>query len=117
MRWFYSILFVLFTATVSNFIDKFVILSQIIIGFRTIFFCSALRGDSEASPAIANIAAGTLQHLQHIRQAAFRHTRRVGNKAARGLAECGQCINDFVTWMEETPHMIYSEVMSDVNQL
>ena len=71
----------------------------------------------EASPAIANIIAGTLQHLQQIRQAAFRHTRRVGNKAAHGIAKHAQCIDDFVTGMEESPHMIYSEVMSDVNQL
>ena len=70
--------------------------------------CSALRGG----------LWGLTCYCKHqIRQAGFRHTRRVGNKAAHGLDEYGQCINDFVTWMEETPHMIYSEVMSDVNQL
>ena len=52
-----------------------------------------------------------------VRQTAFRHTRRVETKAAPGLAKYGQCINDFITWKEETPHMIHSEVMSDVNQL
>ncbi|KAL0011468.1 hypothetical protein SO802_006576 [Lithocarpus litseifolius] len=43
------------------------------IGLQDVIFegdssmvCSALQGDSEASPAIANIIAGTLQHLQQI---------------------------------------------------
>ena len=78
--------------------------------------CLALQGESEASPAIANIIAGTSQHLQQIRQVAFQHTRRVGNKAAHGLAKYVQCIHDLVTWMEENPPMINSEVVSDVNQ-
>ena len=63
--------------------------------------CSALRGASEPSPAIANITAGTLQHLQQIRRPAFRHRRRVGNKAAHVLVKYGQCINDFgFVWIQ-----------------
>ena len=37
--------------------------------------------------------------------------------AAHGLAKYAQCVDDFVTWMEETPPIISSEISSDVNQL
>ena len=37
--------------------------------------------------------------------------------AAHGLAKYAQCVDDFVTWMEETPPIISSEIASDVNQL
>ena len=46
-----------------------------------------------------------------------RHTRREGNMAAHGLAKYAQYVEDFVTWMEETPPIISSEISSDVNQL
>ena len=46
-----------------------------------------------------------------------RHTRREGNMAAHGLAKYAQFVDDFVTWMEEIPPIISSEISSDVNQL
>ncbi|XP_075674776.1 uncharacterized protein LOC142643960 [Castanea sativa] len=78
--------------------------------------CSALQGVTEASTAIANIIAGTLNHMHHIRHIEVRHTRREGNKAAHGLEKYAQSIDDFVTWMEETPPIINSVILSDVNQ-
>ena len=46
--------------------------------------------------------------MQMLQQFEIRHTRREGNKAA-------QFINDFVTWVEETPLNINFEISSDVN--
>ena len=39
--------------------------------------------------------------------------QREGNRAAHGIARHAQAVNDFVTWMEETPTIINSEVISD----
>lgn len=39
-----------------------------------------------------------------------------GNKAAHGLAWYTQFVDDSVSWMEETPTIIDSEVISDVTQ-
>ena len=36
---------------------------------------------------------------------------------AHGLAKYAQFVDDFVTWMEETPPIISFESSSDVNQL
>ena len=55
--------------------------------------------------------------MQMLIQFETRHTRREGNKAAHGLAKYVQFVDDFVTWMEETPPIINSEISSDVNQL
>ena len=46
-------------------------LQDVIFEGDNLVVCSALQGDSEASPAIANIIASTLQHLQQICQLAF----------------------------------------------
>ena len=37
--------------------------------------------------------------------------------ATYGLVKYTQFVDDFVTWMEETPPIISSEISSDVNQL
>lgn len=39
-----------------------------------------------------------------------------GNKAAHGLAWYTKFVDDFVAWMEETPTIIDSEVISDVTR-
>ena len=51
--------------------------------------------------------------MQQIQQVEVQHLRRDGNRAAHGLARYAQNVNDFVTWMEETPTIINSEVVSD----
>jgi len=53
--------------------------------------------------------------MQMLQQFEIRHTRREGNKAAHGLAKYAQFINDFVTWVEETPLIINFEISSYVN--
>ena len=55
--------------------------------------------------------------MQMLSQFKTHHTRREGNKAAHCLAKYAQFVDDFVTWMEETPPIINSEISSDVNQL
>ena len=37
--------------------------------------------------------------------------------ATYGLVKYTQFVDDFVTWMEETPPIISSKISSDVNQL
>ena len=51
--------------------------------------------------------------MQQLQQVEVQHLRRDGNRAAHGLARYAQNVNDFVTWMEETPTIINSEVISD----
>ena len=55
--------------------------------------------------------------MSQLHQVEVQHTRREGNKAAHGLAQYAQHVDDYVTWMEETPTIIESAVASDVNQL
>lgn len=73
-------------------------------------------GATEPPITIANSISSTIQIMQQIRQVEVQHTRREGNRAAQGLAQHAQVINDFVTWIEETPTIINSEVISDVHQ-
>lgn len=87
------------------------------IGIQEVIFESDnVISGTEASPAIANVISGMLQHMQFFCQVEVCHTRREGNKEAHGLAKYTQFIDDFVTWIEETPTVIDSEVYSDVNQ-
>ena len=85
-------------------------IQQVIFESDSLMVCSAIQGDSKASPAIANIIASTLHHMQMLRQFEICHTQREGNKVAHGLAKYAQCIDDFVTWVEETPPIINSKV-------
>lgn len=73
-------------------------------------------GATEPLITIANSISSTIQIMQQIRQVEVQHTRREGNRAAQGFAQLAQVINDFVTWIKETPTIINSEVISDVHQ-
>ena len=75
--------------------------------------CSVIQGAIEPPIAIANIISSTIQIMQQLQQVEVQHTRREGNRATYGLARHAEAVNDFVTWMEETPTIINSEVISD----
>ena len=92
-------------------------LQNVIFESNNLLVCSAIQGESDPTPAITNIIAGTIHHMQMLHQFETRHTRREGNKVARGLAKYAQFVDDFVTWMEEIPSIINSKISSDVNQL
>ena len=96
---------------------KDISLQKVIFESDSLLVCSAIRGESDPSPAIANIIAGTIHHMQMLSQFETRHTRREGNKATHGLFKYAQFVDYFVTWMEETPPIINSEISLDVNQL
>ncbi|XP_075658738.1 uncharacterized protein LOC142628548 [Castanea sativa] len=91
-------------------------LQKVIFESDSQLVCSAIQGKSDPSPAIANIIAGTIHHMQMLHQFETCHTRREGNKAAHGLAKHAQFVDDFVTWMEETSPIISYEISSNVNQ-
>ncbi|KAK4589279.1 hypothetical protein RGQ29_020042 [Quercus rubra] len=76
---------------------------KVIFDSDSLVVCSAIQGATEPPITIANIIS-------------IQHTRREGNRAAHGLVRHAQAVNDFVTWMEETPTIINSEVISDVHQ-
>ena len=82
----------------------------------SLLICFVIQGKIEAPMAIANLISVTKGHLQYFHQAEVCHMRREGNKAAHGLTKHAQFVEDFVTWMEETPSIINSEVFSDVFQ-
>ena len=96
---------------------KDISLQKVIFESDSLLVCSAIRGESNPSLAIANIIAGTIHHMRMLSHFETRHTRREGNMAAHGLAKYAQFVDDFVTWMEETPPIISSKISSDVNQL
>ena len=96
---------------------KDICLQKVIFESDNMVVCSAVRGEVDPSSAIANIITGTIHHMRMLSQFETRHTRREGNMAAHGLAKYAQYVDDFVTWMEETPPIISSEISSDVNQL
>ena len=96
---------------------KDICLQKVIFESDNMVVCSAVRGEVDPSSAIANIITGTIHHMRMLSQFETRHTRREGNMAAHGLAKYAQYVEDFVTWMEETPPIISSEISSDVNQL
>ncbi|KAL0013454.1 hypothetical protein SO802_000523 [Lithocarpus litseifolius] len=92
-------------------------IQDIIVESDSMVFCSALQKEVDVSPAIDNIIAGTLLQLQYFRKTDVKHTRKEGNRVVHGLAQYAQFVDDFVTWMEETPPIIESEISSDVTQI
>ena len=86
---------------------------KVIFESDSLVVCSAVQGAAEPPITIANIISSTIQIMQQIQQVEVQHLRRDGNRAAHGLARYAQNVNDFVTWMEETPTIINSEVVSD----
>ena len=75
--------------------------------------CFAVQGATKPPITIANIISSTIQIMQQLQQVEVQHLRREGNRAAHSLTRHAQTVNDFVTWMEETPTIINSEVISD----
>ena len=92
-------------------------IQKVVFESDSLLVCSAIQGVTEPSTTIANIISGTIQHMQQLHQFEVQHTWREGNKAAHGLAQHAQFVDDYVTWMEETPTMIEDVIASDVNQL
>lgn len=83
----------------------------------SLLVCFAIQGVTEPPITIANIIFGTIQYMQQLHQVEVQHTQREGNKATHGLAQYAQYVDNFVTWMGETPTIIDSTIASDVNQL
>ena len=88
-------------------------IQKVIFESDSLVVCSAVQGAAEPPITIANIISSTIQIMQQIQQVEVQHLRRDGNRAAHGLVRYAQNVNDFVTWMEETPTIINSEVISD----
>ena len=62
---------------------------------------------------IENCIGGIHLKLQNFRQSHVQHVRREGNKPAHTLAHHAKGIDNFVTWIEETPSFIESFVTPD----
>ena len=95
---------------------KDISVQKVIFESDSLVVCSAIQGATEPPITIANIISSTIQIMQQLQQVEVQHTRREGNRAAHGLARHAQAVNDFVTWMEETPTIINSKIISDVHQ-
>nr|XP_023899473.1 uncharacterized protein LOC112011331 [Quercus suber] len=70
----------------------------------TIF--DALHDISTAPTCIDNIIQDTHHSLQAFRKSQILHVKRLGNKPAHTLARHAKGIDDFATWIEETPPCI-----------
>ncbi|KAL0006956.1 hypothetical protein SO802_008458 [Lithocarpus litseifolius] len=92
-------------------------IQKVVFESDSLLVCSAIQGVTEPPTTIANIISGTTQHMQQLHQVEIQHTWREGNKAAHGLAQHAQYVDDYVTWMEEAPTMIEDVIASDVIQL
>lgn len=73
-----------------------------------------LQGKTIASSSISSVIPGILEQLQTFRCTEITHTRREGSKLACGLAKHAKFIEDFVTWIEETPPIVEAEITYDV---
>ena len=70
--------------------------------------------DKSKTPlSIENIVTGIHAKLQHFRQHQLLHVRRHGNIPAHCLARHAKGLDNFVTWIEETPSFIESVVFQD----
>ena len=73
----------------------------------------ALLDKSKVPISIENIITGIHAKLQHFRQHQILHVKRSGNTPAHHLARHTNCLDNFVTWVEETPSFIESAVIQD----
>ena len=96
--------------------EKDIGVQKVIFESDSLVVCSAIQGATKPPITIANIISSTIQIMQQLQPVEVQHMRREGNRAAHGLAQHAQAVNDIVTWMEETPTIINSEVLSDVHQ-
>ena len=73
----------------------------------------ALLDKSKTPLSIENIITGIHAKLQHFRQHQKLHIKRHGNTPAHCLARHAKGLDNFVTWIEETPSFIESVVIQD----
>ena len=74
---------------------------------------NALTSTTIAQVSIDNIVTSILHKLQDFRSFELLHVRWQGNKPAHTLACHTKGIDNFVTWIEETPSFIESLVIQD----
>ena len=69
-------------------------IQKLVFESDSLLLCSAIQGVIEPPTTIANIISGTIQIMQQLHQVEVQHTRREGNKAAHGLAQHAQYVDD-----------------------
>ena len=91
------------------------------IGIQDVIFkgdslqvCSAMNGCSLTPHAIANVLECIFLHLQFFCSFIFSHIKREGNKPAYLLSQHAKFVQDFETWVEETPKFLEAVIASDV---
>ena len=77
----------------------------------------ALVDPANAKITIASLVAGTHSKLQKFRSFEVSHVKRQANFPAHALAACAKDIDFFVSWMEECPPFIESQVFHDALSL
>lgn len=90
------------------------------IGLQEVTFksdCSILTGALSDTPnvpiSIENIVSGIHNKLQHFRQHQMLHVKRQGNTPAHNLARHAKGLDNFATWIEETPFFIESPAIQN----
>ena len=77
------------------------------IGVREVIFeTDSLLLYNAAASSIENVVSGILFQIQNFRSADFSHIKRLGNMLAHVLAQHAKHVEDFQTWLEETPSLI-----------
>ncbi|XP_030964615.1 uncharacterized protein LOC115985854 [Quercus lobata] len=74
---------------------------------------NALNDISTTPTSIDNVMRDTHHSLQAFRKSWVQHVKRLGNRPAHTLAHPAKGIDDFVTWIEETPPCIEPFVFPD----
>ena len=94
------------------------------VGIRDVLFeCDskivydAVTGCSDPPSIISNITEGIRCKLQDFWQAQVSHVYRQGNRPIHLLAQYARHIIDYVTWIEETPPIVESDVAHDIAML
>ncbi|XP_050280623.1 uncharacterized protein LOC126721616 [Quercus robur] len=92
---------------------KYIGLQDVIFEIDSAILSTALNDISMAPTSIDNVIQDTHHSLQAFRRTQIQHVKRIGNKSAHTLAHHTKGIDDFVTWIEETPPCIELSVFQD----
>ena len=88
-------------------------LQDIIFETDSAIILDALNDIFMGPTSIDNIIQGTHHSLQTFRRTQIQHVKRLGNRPAHTLAHHTKGIDDFITWIKETPPCIEPFVFQD----
>ena len=92
---------------------KVIVLQEVTFESDCSVLIGALSDTSKLPISIENIVTGIHNKLQHFRQHQMLHAQRQGHTPAHHLAHHAKGLDNFVSWIEETPSFIEFVVIQD----